>query len=305
MDMKNAGKKAHYFQTDHKVINLIGKEGVEIILAKEAFKKYAWTRKYFSSKPNEGYFVWVKKQIDFPLMSCLLLASHNARQNLQNLVIIEKGLKVSLVGTCNSLKKNLCGTHKASGKIILKEGSSLDYNHSHSWGKKDVLDTSYSFFLERKSYLSYLLNLNSSPGKINMKNEIIVSEKAGCDFKLKGDFESTEGRMEDKMILKEKDSSGQVRLRMVIGKKSNIFARSEIKAEEKSKGHLDCQGLLVEKKSSISLEPVLICNNKEAQITHEASIGKVSEEQINYLRMRGLSQEKALNLIINGFLNKI
>jgi hypothetical protein len=65
---------------------------------------------------------------------------------------------------------------------------------------------------------------------------------------------------------------------------------------------LDCQGLLVDKEAKISLIPQLVCKNKEAQITHEASIGKINEEQLTYLRMRGLAETQAIDLIINGFL---
>jgi len=301
--MKNAGKKAHYFQIDHKVVNLVGVRGAELLPSREAWEKHAWTKKHFSSKPVEGYFIWIKKQINFPLMSCLLLASRSTRQNLQNLVVIEKGLKVCLVGSCASVKKTLCGVHRAQGKIILKEGASLNYRHSHSWGKGDVLETNYSFLLERKSRLSYLFNIISSPKKFHMKNEIIVSEKASCDFKLKGVFNSTQGSMEDRLILKGKDSSGQIQLRMAVKEKSKVLTHSEIKADAPGKGHLDCQGLLIKKGSSIVLKPSLACNNKEAQITHEASVGRISEDQLSYLRMRGFNEAEAIKLIVNGFLD--
>jgi Fe-S cluster assembly scaffold protein SufB len=48
---------------------------------------------------------------------------------------------------------------------------------------------------------------------------------------------------------------------------------------------------------------LLVCESKEAQITHEASIGKISEEQLNYLRSRGLNEKEAIDLIISGFLS--
>jgi len=87
-------------------------------------------------------------------------------------------------------------------------------------------------------------------------------------------------------------------------KNSKITAHSSIIATAPSKGHLDCQGLLVDKNSEISLIPELICHNKNAQITHEASIGRISEEQLSYLRMRGLKEEEAIDLIVAGFLEK-
>ncbi|PIZ89560.1 MAG: hypothetical protein COX89_00870 [Candidatus Nealsonbacteria bacterium CG_4_10_14_0_2_um_filter_37_10] len=57
-----------------------------------------------------------------------------------------------------------------------------------------------------------------------------------------------------------------------------------------------------ENKISSIIQITLICQNKEAQITHEASIGKISEEELNYLRMRGLTEKEAIDLIVTGFL---
>jgi len=48
--------------------------------------------------------------------------------------------------------------------------------------------------------------------------------------------------------------------------------------------------------------PKLICKDPRGQVTHEASIGKISEEELNYLRTRGLKEEEAVDLIVSGFL---
>ena len=91
-------------------------------------------------------------------------------------------------------------------------------------------------------------------------------------------------------------------MRLVGKKNSRIDAVSRIIARNEAKGYLDCQGILVDDKSKISLMPEIACENRKAQIIHEASIGKINEEQLLYLMMRGLSQKKAIDLIINGFL---
>jgi Fe-S cluster assembly scaffold protein SufB len=59
---------------------------------------------------------------------------------------------------------------------------------------------------------------------------------------------------------------------------------------------------LVDKDSRIVLSPEIVCENRLAQITHEASIGRISEEELNYLMMRGLSENEAIDLIVGGFL---
>ena len=148
-------KNANYFQSDHKV-NILNKDGVEIMESKFAWEKYKWCRKYFSKKPKEGYFVWVRKQIDTPMLSCVSILSKGVKQKMSNLVIIEKNLNIKMHGTCRSSKGNICGGHHAHGKLILKENSSLEYTHTHSWGQKDVVDTDYEYVLEKNSKLNYV-----------------------------------------------------------------------------------------------------------------------------------------------------
>jgi Fe-S cluster assembly scaffold protein SufB len=61
---------------------------------------------------------------------------------------------------------------------------------------------------------------------------------------------------------------------------------------------------MLDQTADVVLVPELLCRNKDAQITHEASIGKVSDEQITYLRSRGLREDEAVDLIVRGFLEK-
>jgi len=293
----------NYLQIDHRVKNIFQVEGVIILPSPKAWERYNWTRKYFEKKPKEGYFIWIKKQVNFPLFACVSISLKNITQELQNLLIIEKNLNIKLRGTCNALKKNLSGIHRAQGKIILKENSSLKYNHIHTWGEKDIVEPNYQFFLEKNSKLDYTYRTLFTPKKLKINTLFNLLKGASCNVKIVANCSQTETVMiKDILILKEKGASGIIKLRLVGRKNSQILACSQIIAESESRGHLDCRGLLVDKKSKIALIPELLCKNKLAQITHEASLGKVSEEELNYLRMRGLTEKEAINLIINGFL---
>ena len=301
MVMRSA-RNIHYLQIDHRVKRLFQEKGVVILPSAEAWQKFTWSKKYFLKKPKEGYFIWIKKQIDFPLFACISIASKNIQQELGNLLVVEKNLNILLRGACNTLKKNLCGIHKAEGKIVLKENSSLNYEHIHSWHREDIVLPNYEFLLEKNSKLDYTYKNLFTPKKLKIKTILNLLEEASCNLKMVADCNFTETEIIDTLVLKEKGASGQIQLRLVGGKNSKILAHSQILARAPCKGHLDCQGLLIDKSSSISLVPELICKNKQSQITHEASIGKIEEEQLNYLRMRGLNEKEAINLIINGFL---
>lgn len=298
--MKNV-KNANFWQIDHRIKKIEEKKGIVVLSSPEAWKKIKLSREYFEKKPKEGYFIWVKKQVNFPLFTCLSIATKRTRQDLQNLLIIEKNLKISLQGTCNALKKNLAGFHKAEGKIILKENSVLKYEHFHSWGQEDVIEPNYEFILEKNSKLDYFYKNPFTPKKLKINTIFSILGNSSCNVEIFINCLKTQAEIKDSLILKEKGASGTVKLRLVGRKDSKISACSQILAEAESKGHLDCQGLLVDDESEILLRPELVCKNKKAQVTHEASIGRISEEQLSYLRMRGLSEREAINLIVSGF----
>lgn len=300
--MKNV-KNAHYYQIDNKVLNIRSLEGVEVLKANEAYKKYYWLEKYFSTKPKEGYFIWVKKQPTKPLIICVAVSHKKINQKLQNLLIIEKGITAESSVSCSVLASGLCASHYAQGKIILKEGASLSYQHLHSWGQQDYVEPNYEFILEKGAKLNYFYQLLNSPKEITFKTKILVGEKASANFNIVMKGKNTVINIEEEMNLMAKNAQGTVRLRLVAEKNSRIKAINKLVAQAESRGHLECQGLNLDEQSSIELIPALINKNKNSLLTHEAAIGRINQEEINYLRSRGLTKKQAINLIINGFLH--
>lgn len=301
--MRNA-KSALFLQVDHEIKEARSKRGIVVLPSPEAYEKLGWTRNYFEKKPSEGYFIWLKKQIDFPLITCVTIASPKTFQNLTNLLVIEKNIKAKANVVCNAAKNNLCGTHKAQGKLILREGSALTYNHLHKWGKKDFVSPDYEFVLEERSRLSYTYKNLFPPKNLRLKTTVISQKDSSCNLSFIINGFNSKIEIKDSIFLKGKGARGIVRLRLVGRKESQTKAISKIVAEEAGKGHLDCQGLLIDEDAEISLVPELVCQNRKAQITHEASIGKVSEEVLSYLRTRGLSEDEAIDLIVAGFLGE-
>ncbi len=303
MATKNV-KNANYWQVNKDQPQICSLRGAEILPSRIAWERYSWFRKYFFKKPQYGYSIWINHQPNGIVYTCVNIDKKGIKQGMNNLLVIEKNLKVTLRGTCSALKKNLSASHQAQGKIILKESSVLNYEHFHSWGGKDFLDTDYDFILEKRAKLNYNYKILSSPRKAKIKTNVDLKEESSADTNIVGSFSDTQTEIKDNLILKGKNCSGMAKLRLVGNKNSRISACSQIKALAESKGHLDCQGLLIDKKAKISLTPELICENKKAQLTHEASIGKISEQELIYLRMRGFTEKQAIDLIVNGFLRK-
>jgi len=300
--MKNV-KNVNYWQIDHQIKQIVAIKGVIVLPILEAWEKFEWVKLYFKQKPQEGYFVWVKKQINFPLSTCITIASPNTIQELMNFLVIEKRINVKAIVNCNTQKNDLCGKHIARGKLILKDGASLEYNHFHRWGQNDLVNPDYEFFLEKNSNLIYNYQNLFPPKDLNLTTSIYSKENSSCQANFIINGLNSKINLNETIFLDENNSRGILKLRLVGRENAEISAQSKIIANAEGVGHLDCQGLLVDRRSNISLTPKLICKCNEAQLTHEASIGRISEDQLNYLRTRGLTEEEALNLITTGFLS--
>lgn len=297
-----AKNNPNFLQVDNIIERISDAKGVLILPSQRAWEKFLWTRKLFNSKPKEGYFVWVKKQVDFPLYTCIKIASPKVQQDLGNLMVVEEGLRVKANVVCAAARNHLYGIHNAKGKLILKAGASLTYDHIHSWGEKDFVNPDYEFILERGASLKYIYKNLLPPENLNFKTSLFLQENASVNLSIIVNGINSEIKIEDSVYLEGKNASGTARLRLVGKKNSRIEAISKMIARNEGRGHLDCQGILVDNKSKISVAPQINCENKKAQITHEASIGKIDEEQLIYLMMRGLSEKQAIDLIISGFL---
>lgn len=304
--MKNAGnvKSADYLQINHEIRRMLAEKGVTLLSSPEAYKKLEWTRDYFGQKPVEGYFIWVEKQVGYPISTCIAISSPKVYQNPINLVVLEKNIKAEVYSICNAVKPNLYGKHVGYSKIILKENSTLKIRHFHKWGKNDNISSSLDFLLKKGAKAFSFYKCLTPPKKLKIENKTVLDDYSSINFETSVLAKNGEAEMYDSVFLNGEKSSGIIKLRMVSDVNSRISSHSKIIAKGAGKGHIDCMGLMLSKSSSINSIPELLNNNKNAILTHEASIGKVSEDELNYLRSRGLTEDEAVNLIITGFLGE-
>jgi Fe-S cluster assembly scaffold protein SufB len=84
---------------------------------------------------------------------------------------------------------------------------------------------------------------------------------------------------------------------------SRVKARAEIigRAPE-ARGHIECLGLLVSGKASIAAYPHIVSENPGSTLSHEAAIGKISREELEYLMSRGFTEDEAKSIIVRGFM---
>ena len=297
-------KNAHFLQVDRKIEKISEGRGFVVLPAPQAFEELSFVRDYFGKKPKEGYFIWIKRSVGYPLTTCISISSVGVSQNPKNLIVIEKNVKAEIESICNTIKKNLKGKHRGYSKVILRENSKLKIKHLHSWGKKDIVASNIEFFLEKGAKLSHTYKCLEVAGELRTENNTYLQAKASANMVFTVFAKNSKVEMRNSTFLNAKDAKGVSRIRMVGGEKSHIFAQSRMIAQEAGIGYIDCMGLLLADSASIQAVPELINKNKDASLTHEASVGKISEEILSYLRTRGLSKDEAIDLIVAGFLGE-
>jgi len=272
MDMKSA-KDAHFWQVDHTVKKIAKADWAEILPSRQAWKKHSWVRKYFDGRPNEGYFVWVKGQPDCQLMTCVNLVAKGVKQEFRNLLVVEENLNIDLEGFCGNSSSCFKHSHQAKGNIVIKKNTNLVYRHIHSWGEDSVIEPDYNFLLEENVKLDYIYKVKNTPRILKVKNKVTCMEGASASFQIIADCKNTKFHADAAIVLKGEGSSAINKLRLVARCGSEIKACSRLHAKSVSAGHLDCQALMTDKDAKVTRVPEVICENKDAQITHEASVG--------------------------------
>lgn len=106
-----------------------------------------------------------------------------------------------------------------------------------------------------------------------------------------------------RIVLKGKNSSGHVVSRCVGKDRSRIHVRGHIIGESEGKAHIDCRGLILSDEAKIYAIPMLDSLVKNCDLSHEAAVGKIKEEELWYLMSRNLSEDEATSLIIKGYLD--
>jgi hypothetical protein len=107
-----------------------------------------------------------------------------------------------------------------------------------------------------------------------------------------------------RIILEGEGSSGQAISRAIVNDSSKIYARGALESkQDDSRAHLDCRGILMSPHGMMYAVPELLSEAPGSYLSHEAAIGPIAEEEVQYLMSRGLTKDEAVSLITRGFMD--
>ncbi|MFA5410775.1 MAG: SufD family Fe-S cluster assembly protein [Candidatus Omnitrophota bacterium] len=319
MDLTEETRSASFLQQDNQVEvyrSLI--EGVEIMATEEALKKIPEAREYygrsFASLGREypqdtigGYFIRVKKgkTVELPIQACLFLKAQGFKQKVHNLIIIEEGARVYLITGCSASRAADEGFHLGISEFFVHKGAYLNFTMIHSW-KEDVSVKPISIALVDggASFISNYVCLRPVKEITMYPTAVLQGENARASFNSL--ILSHPNSLQDigsRVILRADKTQAEIIARAVsLGGK--VVARGHLKAEAKEvKAHLECRGLILSEKGTIHAIPEMESDFRDVDMSHEAAIGKINKEEIEYLCTRGFTTEEAQSLIVRGFMD--
>ena len=328
IDLLDSGNAATYVQVDRSaVFERIQKafQGkLEIMSISQAIEKYPEVRNYYWNLipvdfdkytaytelcQTEGYFIriFAHQQINVPLQACLLMSEEASVQSVHNLIILEEGAQANINTGCASVKGNKNGLHIGVSEFYIGKNAQLTFTMVHNWGEnfhvrpRTVVEMEdNSFYSSTYVLMKPLLSLQTFP------KAILKGENANANFQsIIFGKESSIIDVGSNLIMKSRGCRGNSVSRVCAADQSKVYARGKLVSyHDEAQAHLECKGILFSHDSEIISVPELeVYGAPKSRLSHEAAVGPIEEEAINYLRSRGLSKEEALSLITRGFLN--
>ncbi len=301
------------------IVKQLEKKGIVVKRLGDALRELPWVKDYLwkaigvkkgdispeDEKIKNGYFIYVppNTRVDTPIEACFLVTKPGHVQEVHNLVIVDENSSLEMVTGCTAAISE--GLHLGISEFFVKRNARLLFTMLHNWTPNFKVRPITKIIVEENGeYIENYINLapgawmKANPHITLMKNarahsQSLIIGRGGADI----DYGSTMELMGD-------GSRGDIISRVITFDKSKIVSRGKIVAVGKgTAGHIECKGLMISDESSIHAIPELVTNTIDATLTHEASIGKISKEQIEYLMARGFTEDEATGLIIRGFMN--
>lgn len=319
MDLSQHNRSASFLQQDNKILfSKSLSEAVDILSVEEALgiypevkeyfgKSFSYLKKDFPKDTEGGYFIRVKKgrTVELPIQACLFLKQRKFNQRVHNLIVVEEGARVYLITGCAASRAADEGVHLGVSEFFVKQGGYLNFSMIHSW-KEDisVKPASIALVEEGGVFVSNYVCLRPVKEITMYPAAVLLGKGAKASFNsLILSHPDTLQDIGSRVIFKSAGTQAEIVSRAVsLGGK--VIARGHIKAEaEDVKAHLECRGLVVSRQGAIHAIPELETDFKEVDLSHEAAIGKIKNEEIEYLCARGFSKDHAQAVIIRGFMD--
>ncbi len=308
----------------HSIKKDLEEKGVIFLSMDEGLKQYPeLVKKYFgtivpyndnkfaalnTSVWSGGSFVYIPKntKVDIPLQAYFRINAADIGQFERTLIIVDEGAQATYIEGCSAPKYSSESLHSAVVEIIALPGSKVQYITIQNWAPNIynlVTKRAYAY----KDASVYWIDGNIG-SKVTMKYPSIYLLEEGARGEVLSIAFAGKNQHQDagaKIIHVAPNTTSTITSKSISKNNGRATYRGLIKVYPGAtnvKSSVKCDALLINKESRTDTYPTIEIDEQTATITHEATVGKIGEEQVFYLTSRGLTEDEAKTLIVLGFI---
>lgn len=258
-----------------------------------------------------GSFVYVPKgvELDFPLQSYFRLNAKGAGQFEHTLIIVEDEANLHFIEGCSAPKYNVANLHAGAVELFVGKNAHLRYSTIENWSKNMYNLNTKRAVVDEGGSIEWISGSFGSHVGYLYPMSILSGAKSTCSFT--GITFAGAGQNLDtgcKVVLGAPETSAAVETKSISKDGGISTFRSSVVATEDAAGSaasVSCQSLMLDDLSRSDTIPTMDIRCKHVDIGHEATIGRIGDDTVFYLMSRGISEEDARTMVVNGFADPV
>ena len=258
-----------------------------------------------------GSFVYVPKgvNVEIPLQSYFRLNAPGAGQFEHTLIIVDEGAELHFIEGCSAPKYNVANLHAGCVELFVGKNAKLRYSTIENWSKNMYNLNTKRARVEEGGKIEWISGSFGSHVSYLYPSSYLVGEGARSEF-TSVTFAGKGQNLDTgcKVVHNAPNTSSYVNTRSISKSGGISTFRSSVNVTPRAKGakaSVSCASLMLDDISRSDTIPAMDIRTADADIGHEAKIGRISDETVFYLMSRGMSEEDARALIVSGFADNV
>ena len=258
-----------------------------------------------------GTFLYIPRgvKVKMPMQAYFRMNAPSMGQFEHTLIIIDEGAEGHYIEGCSAPKYGRNALHAGCVEIFVKPHARFRYSSVENWSKDTFNLNTKRGIVDENGILEWVGGNMGSRGTMLYPCSILRGRGARADHL--GIAFANEGQIQDtgaKIIHAAPDTSSTVLMKSISKGGGAAVYRGSLKILKNAKGsksQVRCDALLLDEKSTSDTIPNMCIMENDVSIGHEATVGKIGDEQLFYLMSRGLTENEAMAMVVNGFIEPI
>ena len=258
-----------------------------------------------------GAFLYIPAgvKVSLPLKSYFRMNAANCGQFGRTLIILEEDAELIFMEGCSAADHSTQSLHASVGEIFAHPRSNIQYITFQNWSHNVFNLVQMRARADTQASVKWL-DCNVG-GKLTMKYPSTYLTGKGANSEIVSIGIANEGQHQDtggKMFHQASDTHSSIVSKSISLRTGRASYRGLVDFDSQTSAcvnNTECDALLINTNSRTETYPSIVVSGQNNTAQHEASVSKISKEQIFYLRQRGLSQNEAVSLSVNGFINDL